>query len=70
MSATKCYECDSDLIGPLCPVCAHDNTAEQKRIVELETALREANDRLRELGDTTLHPVRQKIWKLIGETTI
>jgi hypothetical protein len=41
-----------------------------RRVANLEAALREADDRLRELGDTSMHPVRDRIYRLIGQRIV
>lgn len=41
-----------------------------RRVEQLEAALREADARLREHGDTSMNPVRDRIYRLIGQSTV
>lgn len=40
------------------------------RIAELEALIRDCDNRLREHGDTTLHPLRERIYRAIGVPTV
>lgn len=44
--------------------------AKRQQDAERERMRREADDRLRELGDTSMHPVRDRIYRLIGQRTV
>lgn len=37
---------------------------------ELKALLRDCDNRLREHGDTTLHPLRERIYRAIGAPTV
>jgi hypothetical protein len=58
----------------ICPGCSHNFTAvsqtSQDNIAALRALLQDADSRLRELGDTTLAPVRDRIWRMLGERTV
>lgn len=47
-----------------------EREADKERIAELEALIRDCDNRLREHGDTTLHPLRDRIYRAIGVPTV